>query len=298
VYGEPPVPFPFTKEQVGKSDAYPVPEGIVKGETQPQLEVTLHTGDILYIPRGFVHEAYTTEEDASVHLTIALATHDWAWSAVAAGALSLKGETEETRSTFRADVECTTSSSKDNKWRRSVPPALICHHGCHNVNTQEDARRLAHAMVSSDERLEGLTAKDLASALASRVAVHNKWQDELQSRSVTSLDLDSYVRRLTPAEKEEAAAQKTASGGSGLVAREEISATLMKIIASIETTPRLIREFENAPLLCDLSKVICLLSIPPSSSVYESRILEPYAHVLLICFFSYLPRRYVLQTCA
>jgi hypothetical protein len=243
-----------------------VPEEIVKGETKPLLEVTLHAGDILYMPRGFVHEAYTTEEEASLHLTIALATHDWAWSTVAAAALSLAGENDENVATFRADVEraAPDASLVDHRWRHSVPPALVCHAGSHDASAQEKARSLAAIMIGADKRLEGrgLLAKDLATSLASKVAVHNGWQDELQPVKAAALCLDSFVRRLTKSEKEEGAAKKAKAKGAskgcsgGLVARDEIGDVLMKIIASIDdTTAVSIRDFENAPLLCDFSKV-------------------------------------------
>lgn len=39
-------------------------------------EVTLHRGDLLYIPRGFVHEAFTSE-CCSAHLTIGVNTFKW-----------------------------------------------------------------------------------------------------------------------------------------------------------------------------------------------------------------------------
>jgi len=66
--------YPYFHEQVGKNNL-PIPSSTL---SQPALlQTTLRQGDILYIPRGYVHEACTTESHPSFHATIALPTHDW-----------------------------------------------------------------------------------------------------------------------------------------------------------------------------------------------------------------------------
>lgn len=42
----------------------------------PQIEIELKEGDSLYIPRGFIHEAVTTE-DISLHITVGLLSYKW-----------------------------------------------------------------------------------------------------------------------------------------------------------------------------------------------------------------------------
>jgi hypothetical protein len=37
----------------------------------------MRPGDVLYMPRGYVHEARSLESEPSFHVTVALATHDW-----------------------------------------------------------------------------------------------------------------------------------------------------------------------------------------------------------------------------
>lgn len=39
-------------------------------EESPIIETTLETGDLLYMPRGFIHEAQSCEDDHSLHITI------------------------------------------------------------------------------------------------------------------------------------------------------------------------------------------------------------------------------------
>jgi ribosomal protein L16 Arg81 hydroxylase len=44
--------------------------------TQAKIEIELEEGDTLYIPRGFIHEALTTDQ-ASMHITLGLLTYTW-----------------------------------------------------------------------------------------------------------------------------------------------------------------------------------------------------------------------------
>ena len=43
---------------------------------EPVLDVTLRAGDTLYLPRGWLHEALTSEGD-SLHLTVGLSAYTW-----------------------------------------------------------------------------------------------------------------------------------------------------------------------------------------------------------------------------
>ena len=45
---------------------------------KPALEVTLEPGDVLYLPRGFVHEAVAAHDAASSHLTVST-YQQWSW---------------------------------------------------------------------------------------------------------------------------------------------------------------------------------------------------------------------------
>jgi ribosomal protein L16 Arg81 hydroxylase len=58
----------------------------------PRLEFTLAAGDLFYMPRGFVHEAWTTDE-ASLHVTIGL--HVLTWLDVLSVALARAGNRDE-----------------------------------------------------------------------------------------------------------------------------------------------------------------------------------------------------------
>lgn len=111
VWDSPPIPFPYSDEQVGKQ--LPVPELGV-----PAIDVMLDAGDVLYVPRGWVHRAETARNSSS-HATFALATHDWTWASVAAAVL---------RSSLDADL----------RWRRALP-----------LSEPLDARPLAEAAAAA-----------------------------------------------------------------------------------------------------------------------------------------------------
>lgn len=46
----------------------------------PAIQTTLQPGHILYIPRGYVHQAQTHDTAPSFHATVAVPTHDWTLS--------------------------------------------------------------------------------------------------------------------------------------------------------------------------------------------------------------------------
>jgi hypothetical protein len=63
------------------------------GEPGPVvLEVTLHAGDTLYIPRGWLHDALTSDTD-SLHITVGVNMHTWA-DAIRSALEELEGDLE------------------------------------------------------------------------------------------------------------------------------------------------------------------------------------------------------------
>jgi len=64
---------PYTEEMLGKDE--PVPPELI---SEPIMEFDMEPGDILYIPRGFLHEA-TTSAEPSLHVTVTMPTSDYCW---------------------------------------------------------------------------------------------------------------------------------------------------------------------------------------------------------------------------
>ncbi|MEX2290749.1 MAG: cupin domain-containing protein [Mycobacteriales bacterium] len=69
VVHEPVVRLPLSSQP--QAGAHLVPEG-----AEPLLDVELEAGDALYLPRGYVHAALTTDVD-SVHLTVGVLSTTW-----------------------------------------------------------------------------------------------------------------------------------------------------------------------------------------------------------------------------
>ena len=65
VFQNVPVPYPYPHEQVGK-DGIPVPSSVLDGPMA--ISTTLQPGDVLYMPRGFVHQAQCSDS-LSFHMT-------------------------------------------------------------------------------------------------------------------------------------------------------------------------------------------------------------------------------------
>jgi hypothetical protein len=66
-----PIELPYKHEELGK--ARPVDDK----ELEVRLKCTVRQGDVLYMPRGAVHEGRTDPTCSSVHLTVALQSSDW-----------------------------------------------------------------------------------------------------------------------------------------------------------------------------------------------------------------------------
>lgn len=73
IRGPPPIRLPYTEEMLGKNT--PVPDDL---QGNPIMTFIMEPGDVLYIPRGFLHEACTGTE-LSLHCTITVPTSDYCY---------------------------------------------------------------------------------------------------------------------------------------------------------------------------------------------------------------------------
>eukprot|EP00980_Cylindrotheca_fusiformis_P007567 scaffold1580_cov116-Cylindrotheca_fusiformis.AAC.2 len=142
VYERVPIPYPYTHEQVGK-DGLPIPPPVLNGPLC--INTTLYPGDVLYMPRGFVHQAHSPADDLSFHITIALATHDWTF----AGIVSM-----ETERILTQIVD----------YRQSILPVS-------STTPQTIQRQLDQAMTMFREEI---TAESILSKMKQRLEKHNQ----------------------------------------------------------------------------------------------------------------------------
>ncbi|MFP5220064.1 MAG: cupin domain-containing protein [Actinomycetes bacterium] len=93
VVHEPVLRLPLPSQPRAGADL--VPDG-----AEPLLDVELEAGDALYLPRGYVHAALTTDEH-SVHLTVGVLSTTW--NDVLADAVALAAEDERFRDALPVD---------------------------------------------------------------------------------------------------------------------------------------------------------------------------------------------------
>ena len=204
VYDERPVPFPGPDEQVGKTREFP-PNFF----SSKKRKFRLQENDVLYIPRGVVHEAETSGKDASLHVTIALATHDWTWD----------------------------SFFPDCGSRQAVDFALL-----RPLRRTKAARRRAFktfTTMSSRRRPSLDDWSQLRRDYQQRIRPHNKLQDDAIA-SIPSLQPTLFVRRRRTKTKE--------GSQQGLNAREDLADALPAALNAVEEDKGIpIHKFPDAP---------------------------------------------------
>jgi hypothetical protein len=144
---EPVVRLPLSSQP--QAGAHLVQEG-----AEPLMDVELLAGDALYLPRGYVHAALTTDDD-SVHLTVGVLSTTW--YDLLRDLLTLAGKQEE----FRDALPVQPADSLDEllpgflrsaaDWLESVP--------------LEEVRQLATARLARSAPVEPLPLLATASAV-------------------------------------------------------------------------------------------------------------------------------------
>ncbi|MEH2204486.1 MAG: cupin domain-containing protein [Nostoc sp.] len=133
----------------------------------PQFEVELKPGDLLYIPRGLIHEALTTDT-ASVHININLYPNYW----------------------FQLFQEVVELAQAQPEFRRAIPNALM--NEADKIKFKERFRQLTHSLIDNldvDELLERKFDKFLSSK---RFDDQNRFKDSIL---LNKLNLNSILSR-------------------------------------------------------------------------------------------------------
>ena len=220
VYAVPPVPFPNNDEQAGKAFALPAD---FEGEAPRAIETTLSRGDVLYVPRGFVHAA-TCGEEPSLHATVAVATYDWTWAKLCASAA-------EECWLGRTPAKIAGRLEKYTYWRRCAAPPLVCDgHGSR-------AWQKAVAELDKLAGVVGVEPNSVVGAWRQRLAPHRAAQDApLAGRDGMGVtDRGVYVRRRRSGEDRDEGVEADDRGG--LQAREELQAVLPQLLSAITEAP-------------------------------------------------------------
>ena len=226
IYRKIPVEYPFEREQVGKN-GIEVPSFVLNGDLCFGKEVVMNPGDVLYMPRGFVHEATTETQQskhfsASFHITIAIATHDWCMSVVLSDA-----------------IRQTLSDVTDFRKALPVGPCIEYNSssGVNSLDRQLDAAMaMIKQQVKSDVLEQSLRAKyDMHNAYSKerRLLTHQnkkrKRCEECVGPDVASrIVLESVVRVSTPDERKSVVVEEGQL--RGLTVRQETCPVLMGML--------------------------------------------------------------------
>ena len=237
VYKKVPIQFPFEKEQVGKNGVEVPPATLKGGLYFGNEEVVLQPGDVLYLPRGFVHEASTETPQTdqflpSFHATIAIATHDWCLSVVLS-------------ETIRQKLNDFTD------FRRALPIGPS-----NEYNLSNNASSVQYQLTAAKEIIQyQVTSEILEQNLKRKYDMHNtrakKCRDNILSHTkkrkrcdecvgfaaASQLVLESVVRVSTADER------KSVIIGEGqlrgLTVRQETCRVLMSLLSALKRDPSL-----------------------------------------------------------
>ena len=270
VYERIPVHHPYPHEQVGKA-GMAVPESVLNGPLA--FDGCLSPGDVLYLPRGMVHEAgtfYTSKPDQppdlSFHITVALATHDWTLGGNLSRILQTKlledtatlrrsllpampvvVDSKETPSNGKSDFVSCGGSLVDAKALQEQLDSVF-----ENLRSQITADSILNDM---NHRIEThnkrATEKRLALAAAAASSKKEKHETDCESNSTIALDrvvgplaaksitLETVVKASTMAEKEHALQQF--QGKPGLTVRDGVGNDVAHLVAKIKFSGLIIR---------------------------------------------------------
>ena len=240
-----PVPYPYTNEQVGK-DGIPVPSDVLEGEME--ICTTLQPGDVLYMPRGYVHQAHTCDDDMSFHITVAIATHDWTLARI-----------------FSSGTEHVLSRVVD--FRKSVLPLVGTKDQVgEGSGTQGDAS--AHKVIQSqidralDMLRKELTAETILDHLNGKLENHNRRAFTVRMKQIhnarfpptstgsisssngaivgpiasNQMTFQTIVRAATSEEKSKVTTHNP-SRPRGLNVREDIGDAVVSIVSALKKDP-------------------------------------------------------------
>jgi ribosomal protein L16 Arg81 hydroxylase len=239
VYQRVPIPYPFTHEQVGKDPDHPVPDAVLQGPLL--LQTMLQPGDVLYMPRGYVHEARCHEKMSmgSFHITIAIATHDWSL-------LGLLQEACQSIFSQRLPIEC----------RKAISYPSFGKHPSLSANSYSKDSAIVQQQIDDALQVlkEEFTIENINSALFNKYQRHNRCATEqrqammqryrqlrhaVESESevvgysaARMVTLQSRIRVATLLEKETARRHSLTS--CGLHVREEIHDAILSMIQHVQ----------------------------------------------------------------
>eukprot|EP00658_Telonema_sp_P-2_P039251 TRINITY_DN2807_c0_g1_i2.p1 TRINITY_DN2807_c0_g1~~TRINITY_DN2807_c0_g1_i2.p1 ORF type:complete len:374 (+),score=100.53 TRINITY_DN2807_c0_g1_i2:107-1228(+) len=164
---ESPVTLPYTHEMVGKTG----PHRAVTDQMREKVveEVELQAGDLLYLPRGMMHEARTGDGNLSLHLTLTCPSHDFTWAKFGANAIGQ------------------LLMQQEGELRHMVKPETA-------LGSGEASEQEAAILAQIVEAVKGLSLSKAQEAFRSKMGSHNGPQDHAAHNEQMSAPLPRQIR--------------------------------------------------------------------------------------------------------
>lgn len=245
VYEQVPIPYPYPHEQVGKG-GLPIPPQVLNGPLC--INATLLPGDVLYMPRGFVHEARSPSNEPSFHITIALATHDWSL----AGLVSTETKRILTQIVdYRQSVLPVTPSTQRNL-EKQVDAALAVLK--EKITAESILSKINHRLETHNQRAMPLRTNLLQTARFPPAASGENGLVVVGPLAVPYVTFTTIIRASSPDER----ASVPASHPRGLHVRDSIHDSILSILSSLKQRQCRVRDFRSLlpspnPQVCDLA---------------------------------------------
>lgn len=224
------------------------------------IDTVLRRGDVLYMPRGYVHVARTDPTEPSFHATIALATHDWTLPRLLSSTLQ---NTLESIVDYRMAVPREFGMQDINSIPQSIKQDL--------QEQVEDAFRILKDRMNLEaicEHLSNKYARHNERALPERMkrineartySGINKCDSNCGPEAAATITLSTILRASTPSEKERV--KMPSSQPRGLHVREEAADSIVGILQQLKAEPSRsckvsqLRSLldEPCPLICELT---------------------------------------------
>lgn len=263
VYENVPIPYPYPGEEVGK-DGKSIPTKVLDGPLC--IDTTLEPGDVLYMPRGFVHQAHSPTNKPSFHVTIALATHDWSLAGMISSETKrimtqiidfrpsmLPMMTMDQNVVLKSQVDTAITMIKEQITAESIIDKLQAKVESHNQRAF--IKRMHLIQTARFPRTTTITTNN------------NPKTRQIGFDAARRISYDSTIRACTPEERASVSAliNDESSSPRGLNVREEIGDSVMTIITALKSNPKAeykvfqLRSLLSIPnsQLCDLS-LLCL----------------------------------------
>ena len=245
VFEQVPIEYPYPHEQVGKN-GLPVPPQVLEGNLA--ISAILKPGDVLYIPRGHVHQARCTDS-FSFHVTIAIATFDWTLAGMMNVATnSILTKIKDYRkgilpSDSEEQLQSQIDDALDRLKKQITAEAIRCNL---QARIEKHVHRAASIRMKQIERARSDSWKESESEISDMVGLH----------AANEVTLTTTVRGATPEE------QAQIQSNQRLIVREEISNDLLSVITKLQSDTTLgcpvsdlrslLQSSEN-PNICDLA---------------------------------------------